>query len=231
MGPDLLYFLPVSNTVDRKYGHELPGLILFSIPAAIILWLLWRWWLRDAVIALLPTEEQQKWVANEQPFEWSSARAWVLIVIAVVIGVVSHIFLDGISHRDGWGVEHIGLLTQTSFRLANRDLAVYKLLQYFGSLVGLGILAAWYLWWSEHVHRDRTWKPQFSRTFRAAVIVAIAAVAAYASYRAAILYRPDERPEQLAAAIIASTQVAFIGLFVVGLLVKLRQGAFGTSSG
>jgi hypothetical protein len=183
------------------------------------------------VIALLPTEEQQKWVANQQPFEGSSARAWILMVIAVVIGVLSHIFLDGISHRDGWGVEHIGLLTQTSVRLANRDLAAYKLVQYFGSLVGLGILSAWYLWWSEHVRRDRTWKPQFSRTFRAGAIVAITAVAAYATYRAAALYGPGDRPAQMAAAIIACTQAAFVGLVVVGLLAKLRQGAFGTSGG
>jgi hypothetical protein len=35
----------------------------------------------------------------------------------------------------------------------------------------------------------------------------------------------------MAAAIIACTQAAFVGLVVVGLLAKLRQGAFGTSGG
>jgi hypothetical protein len=222
MAPDILYFLPVSKAVDRKYGHEFPGAILFSIPAAIVLFLLWRWVLRDAVIALLPTEEQQKWVTNHPAFAVRSARAWILMLVAIAIGVASHIFLDSFSHREGWGVEHVGFLTATSVRLANRDLAAYKLVQYFGSLVGLGVMALWYLWWSERVHRDRSWKPLFSRTVRAAVIAAILAIAAFATYRAALPYGPGERAAQMAAAIIAGTRAAFVGLLVFGILVKLR---------
>ena len=223
MAPDILYFLPVSRFVDRKYGHEFPGLITFSLPAAIILWLLWRYWLRDAVIALLPTEEQQKWTPNEQPFDARSPRAWLMMLVAVVIGIASHIFLDGFSHRDGWGTEHIGLLTQTSVRLVNRNVAAYKLIQYFGSLVGLGVLAAWYLWWSEHVPRDRTWKPQFSRTTRALVIGLTSLIAIWWSYRVARLYMPGERAQQMAGTIIAATRVVFVGLVAWGVVVRFKR--------
>jgi hypothetical protein len=220
MAPDILYFLPVSKAVDRRYGHVFPGLVTFSVPAAILLWLLWRYWLRDAVIALLPTEEQQKWKVNQQPFDPRSARAWLMVLVAVVIGIASHVFLDGFSHRDGWGTEHIGLLTETGVRVAHRDLAVYKVIQYFGSLVGLGILAGWYLWWSERVPRDRTWKPQFSRMTRALVIGLISLGALYWSYRVARLYQPGERAAQVAGTIIAGTRVVFVGLMLWGVVVR-----------
>jgi hypothetical protein len=223
MAPDILYFLPVARGVDRKYGHEFPGAILFSVPAAIILWLLWRWLLRDAVIALLPTEEQQKWVPNEQPFDSHSVGAWMLLFLALAIGIASHIMLDSFSHREGWGVEHVGFLTNTHLELAGRSLAAYKLVQYFGSLVGLGILAVWYLWWSEHVPRDRQWRPQFSRMIRASVILAIVAISAYVAYRVARLYGPGERALQMAGAIIAGTRAAFVGLVAFGVVVRLSK--------
>lgn len=216
MAPDILYFLPVSKTVDRKYGHDFPGFILFSLPAAIILWMLWRWILRDAVIALLPTEEQQKWVSYRQPFDRRSARAWILMFVAVAIGIASHILLDSFSHREGWGVEHIGFLTTTSVHLAHRDLAAFKLIQYFGSLAGLGVLGLWYLWWSEHVPRDREWKPQFSPMARIAVVLAILAASAYAAYAAVQPYGPGERALQMAGAIVTGTRVAFLGLLAFG---------------
>ena len=223
MAPDILYFLPVDPVVDRKYGHDYPGFIFFSVPAAIIMWLLWRWLLRDAVIALLPMEEQQKWVSYQQPFDARSVRAWLMVLIAVAIGIASHIFLDSFSHREGWGVEHIGFLTTTSVRLANRDLAAFKLVQYFGSLIGLAVLGVWYLWWSEHVPRDHDWKPRLSPLARVVVILAILGASAYATYIAARPYGPGERASQVAAAIIAGAQIAFVGMVVFGLIVKMTN--------
>ena len=223
MAPDILYFLPVARGVDRKYGHEFPGAVLFSVPAAIILFLLWRYLLRDAVIALLPTEEQQKWVPNQQPFEAQSVRAWVLVFVAVAIGIASHILLDSFSHLEGWGVEHVGFLTTTHVQLAGRRLAAYKLVQYFGSLVGLGVLAVWYLWWSEHVPRDRQWKPQCSRMVRAAVLVTLIVLGTFSAYWVARLYGPGERALQMAGAIIAGTRAAFVGLVAFGIFVRLSK--------
>jgi hypothetical protein len=223
MAPDILYFLPVNKVVDRKYGHEFPGVIFFSVPAAIILWMLWRWLLRDAVIALLPAEEQQKWVSYQQPFDARRARSWLMVLIAVAIGIASHIFLDSFSHRDGWGTEHIGFLTSTSVHLAHRDLAAFKLIQYFGSLIGLAVLGLWYLWWSEHVPRDREWQPQFTPIARIVLIIAILGAAAYAAYVAARPYGPGERAGQMAAAIIAGAQIAFLGMLVFGLVVKIKS--------
>jgi len=223
MAPDILYFLPVDKAVDRKYGHDFPGFIFFSVPAAIILWGLWRWLLRDAVIALLPAEEQQKWVSYEQPFDARSVRDWILVLVAVAIGIASHLFLDSFSHLEGWGVEHVGFLTSTHVQLAGRSLAAYKLVQYFGSLIGLGVLGLWYLWWSEHVPRDRDWKPQFTPIARIVVIFAILVVSAYATYVAARPYGPGERASQMAAAIIGGTQIAFLGMVVFGLVVRFKR--------
>jgi hypothetical protein len=55
------------------------------------------------------------------------------------------------------------------------------------------------------------------------VITAILAIAAFATYRAALPYGPGERAGQMAAAIIAGTQAAFVGLLVFGVVVKARS--------
>jgi hypothetical protein len=224
MAPDILYFvLPTPYTFDRKYGHEFPGVILFSIPAAIILWGLWRWLVRDAVVALLPVSEQQKFMADIPAFDRRRVKDWTFLFLAVAIGIASHLLLDSFSHRDGWGTEHIGFLAATRVHLVNRDLALYKLVQYFGSLVGMGVLALAYAWWSWRAPRDRTFQPLWKPWLRVMWVAAICAISAYFGYRIARLYRPDETGSLIAGAIIGATRAGFLTLLALAIVVKVQR--------
>lgn len=226
MAPDVPYFIGWRD--NYKIGHVWPGVVTVSIPAAIVLWLLWRWLLRDAVVALLPAFEQQKLQAGPVPFAWSSARAWLGLLAAVVIGVASHVVLDGVSHREGWGVEHIGFLSIVApVEIVNRQLAIYKLIQYLGSIIGMGILALVYLWWSRTARREETHRPVFAAAMRATWTVLMLAAGAWLAYRTMLLY-PRETAMQVGVGIVMMTKAVFVGLLAVGAVARaLKRGDRG----
>lgn len=223
MAPDFIYFLPLDTSVNYKYGHEWPGALTFSVPAAIIMWLLWKWVLRDGVVALLPPAEQQKLTAEDPWFEWRSVKAWVGIVIAAAIGVASHVALDSFSHKEGWGVEHVSFLTRVPVEIANRELAIYKLIQYFGSIIGMGVLAIAYWFWSSEAKRDGSYRPALPRSLREALWIVMTAIAMFVSYRYTL--PTSGLASKVGEAIIGATQTMFLGVLLTGLLVKMTRNS------
>jgi hypothetical protein len=221
MAPDFLYFLPLDNSVNYKYGHEWPGVVTFSVPAAIVMWLLWKLVLRDGVVALLPNSEQQKLMLDDSSFAWNSIKSWLVIVIATVIGVLSHVALDSFSHKEGWGVEHVSFLTTVPVEIANRELAVYKLVQYFGSIIGMGILLIAYWFWSSTAKRDVLYRPVLPRSLREAVWIAMTFIAMVVGYRYTL--PASGLASKVGEAIIGATQVIFLGVLVIGVAVKMAR--------
>jgi H+/gluconate symporter-like permease len=175
------------------------------------------------VVALLPKSEQQKLMFDDPRFEWSSVRAWLGIVLGTAIGVVSHVALDSFSHKEGWGVEHVSFLTAVPVEVANRQLAVYKLIQYFGSIIGMGILAIAYWFWSSEAKRDATYRPMLPRSLREASLIVITMVAMFVGYKATL--HDSGVAEKVGAAIVGATQAMFLGVFVIGVAVRMARAS------
>jgi H+/gluconate symporter-like permease len=225
MAPDFLYFLPVSSSVNLKYGHEWPGVLTFSIPAAVAMWLLWKWVLRDGLVALLPKREQQKLMFDDPKFDWRSVRAWLGIALAAAIGALSHVALDSFSHKEGWGVEHVSFLTRVPVDLPHHELAIYKMIQYFGSIIGMGILAIAYWFWSSGATRDLTFRPVLPRSLREAAWIVMTMLVAIVAYRDTLA--ESGLAPKLGEAIIGATQAMFLGILVIGVAVRMARGSSG----
>ena len=221
MAPDFLYFIPTPAGVSAKYGHAFPGVLTFSIPAGIMMWLLWKALLRDAVVALLPKKEQQKLMGDDPPFAWKSLRAWLAIVLAVAIGVASHVALDSFSHRNGWGVEHVSFLTAVPVRMSSREFTVYKLIQYFGSIIGMGVLLIAYAFWSLRAKGDASFRPAFPAWARLILVLGIGTLAIYVGYRDAI--GEGGLASRVGSAIIGGTSVSFLAMLGVGMVAKIQM--------
>lgn len=153
MAPDLPLFV---RAYPEDYGmtHSfawLPATVL----TALGLLLLWRCILRPATRELTPT-----WLASRLPGEWDAGAAsglrgtfarrgeqapsWagtLLLVVALVVGVASHIVWDSFTHEGRWGMTALDLAVQWG------PLPAYKWLQYGSSVVGLVILAVWAALW------------------------------------------------------------------------------------
>jgi hypothetical protein len=111
MAPDLPLFFPWA----ASYGvtHGFPGLLVVSLPLALVLYAIWRLVIRPAASALLLPEA----LRARMPWAWDRigrpdrrVRSAVLIVVAALIGVVTHVFWDLFTHPDRLGSEWFPVL-------------------------------------------------------------------------------------------------------------------------
>lgn len=159
MTPDLPLFVRIPGLDAYGYTHDVGWLVL-TVVIAFALLVLWRCVLRPAVRELSPS-----WLASRLPGEWDAdARAaWretlplgrpgaagriALLVVALAIGVLSHIVWDLFTHEGRWGGEMLPILEQPWGPLDG-----VKWLQHGSSVIGLVFLAiAGAVWFSR---RDR----------------------------------------------------------------------------
>lgn len=155
MAPDVPLFFPVGVTYEQTHGF--PSLLLFSGPVAVLLYLVWRVLLRPAARALLPAS-----IGARLPTSWDShgpvpgdgsdpgtgsgaglARTAPWALLALVLGVVTHVLWDAFTHPDRFGSTVIPALAQQWGPLVGTQWAQY--VSSLGGLVVLGIAAVRYL--------------------------------------------------------------------------------------
>lgn len=155
MAPDVPLFFPVGVTYEQTHGF--PSLLLFSVPVAVLLYLVWRLLLRPAARALLPTS-----IGSRLPTSWDShgpvpgdgsdpgtgsgaglARTAPWALLALVLGVVTHVLWDAFTHPDRFGSTLVPALAERWGPLVGTQWAQYA--SSLGGLVVLAIAAARYL--------------------------------------------------------------------------------------
>src|SRR5437762_1241430 len=109
MAPDFPYFLNVAK--HSHYGHTLPGIFCFCVPAGLVaLWLFHRV-LKLPLLSLLPTAHQARLCAAATAFRFGPARNFALILLGLLIGTLTHVAWDSVTHEHGWTVRHLPILT------------------------------------------------------------------------------------------------------------------------
>lgn len=106
--PDLEYLIRAQP--HRDWGHSLPGLFSFCLPAGLMLtWLAVRVVLKPLCLHLPacgPLDLPQYWRVEEgsrRPGYWMAAAAGVLV------GAASHLAWDSFTHHEGWMLHVLGL--------------------------------------------------------------------------------------------------------------------------
>lgn len=139
MAPDLPLFFP--GIVPYAVTHGFPGLLVVSLPLALLLYAIWRVAIRPAASALLLPEA----LRARMPWAWDRlsrperpVRFVMLVVLAALVGVATHVFWDLFTHPGRLGsewfpvlAEHWGGIVGTSW------------LQWGSSVLGLAGLAVW----------------------------------------------------------------------------------------
>ncbi len=145
MVPDFEYMLRLSAQSD--ISHTLRGLFLFCIPAGVVaLWIFHRI-LKLPLFALLPGKIQSRLDPLVDGFPFAPIARFSLIVAGIVLGAVTHLFWDSITHPDGWMVMHIPLLQRPALATQFGSPHVFRILQHASTLFGLGALLAAYSKW------------------------------------------------------------------------------------
>lgn len=139
MVPDLPLFLPWVPSYWATHGF--PSLLWTSLPLALVFYAAWRLALRPGISGLLPSEALRARV----PWAWDRVSrperplvTGLLVVIAALIGVVSHVVWDLFTHRGRLGPAWIPVLAQ-----AWGPFEGTTWLQYGSSVLGLAGLGVW----------------------------------------------------------------------------------------
>lgn len=130
LAPDLGYFFG-RFALDR-FSHQLLGSFLFCLPVGILclvfLYALRSYAVRKVFKATPPPILQLAWSPLGSP--------WV-VVISLLAGAWTHLFLDSFTHQSGWLAERLPWLQLPLGSVAGRMVRVYSVLWYACSFVGV----------------------------------------------------------------------------------------------
>ena len=205
MSPDFEYLLRLA--VYSRIGHTTVGLIVFAIPLAFIVWLLFSRIVRPALVELLPPGLAR---AMRPP-----VQSLALGLAAVAIGAISHVAWDGITHRRGWTPAILPVLLTEVLP----GLRLYRLLQHLSSGIGAIAIVIWVSRWIRRQPPEaRRFAPgQFRQS--STVVATVLAVAALSGVVNAAVRQPIENVGDWLALFVVGGMAAFvISLLVLGLV-------------
>ncbi len=131
ISPDFEYFLQLRAI--ENLGHHWYGIIPFDIPVALLLAFVFHAFVKKVFIPHLP-QVFQTGLGRIYHYSWTEAfwqRPFHMILCAL-LGVVSHLLMDGFTHHDGFMLSYLPGLAQPMLL----GMPVYMFLQIFLSLLG-----------------------------------------------------------------------------------------------
>lgn len=141
MAPDFIYFH--WGFEPRDLTHTLPALFWYCLPTGLLAYVVWHWILKRPLLALAPVAVERRLrrvVAAPVPM---NIAHWIAVSISIVVGGATHLFWDGFTHAQDFGVRAFPVLASEPVAFGGYRIALYKLLQHGSSVVGLLIILAW----------------------------------------------------------------------------------------
>lgn len=145
IAPDIGYFLTLSSR--HRDSHSFVGLFVICVPAGLLMLLLFHKLLKQPLLALLPVSHQLRLYPYAQDFRFRPASRFVLILVSILIGSVTHILWDSFTHDSGWVVSQLPELSAPILEIHGAMIPAYKLLQHGSTLLGLIVLTVAYIFW------------------------------------------------------------------------------------
>jgi hypothetical protein len=162
MAPDIPYFVEFS--ANNQYGHTLLGSVVQSLPQGLAAWLLFRFVMAEPLLALLPTSHRERLASAFRPPRLT-IPAFLLVLLSLYVGILTHIVWDSFTHQHGYMVERLPVLSLPVF--PGSPMKVYKALQFGCGILGLVLLGVVYIRWHHQATPSpytlpANWKPIFA---------------------------------------------------------------------
>lgn len=146
MAPDFPYI--VGNPDYRGIGHRFPGLLEFTLPAALIALWMFHNVIKRPVAGLLPAGMQERLRDQMGAFPFGGFRRFAAILASIVMGVATHLIWDSFTHDNTWVLHHVRWLRGWVYVPFVGYMPIHSALQYGSSIAGLLALAIWvWLWY------------------------------------------------------------------------------------
>jgi hypothetical protein len=135
LAPDLIYFL-MMTTAYRGISHSWTGLFVFCLPAGIAFSFIFHRLFKYDFIANLPGpfDRVLSGLMNSR-FRPAGYRAWMIMIISILIGAMSHFFLDSMTHQQGEIAKRVPFLLERTHVLGI-SISNCRILQHSFTILG-----------------------------------------------------------------------------------------------
>lgn len=225
VAPDLVYFVRLAPR--GHFGHTLPGLFLFCIPAGLaLLWVFDRL-LKRPLAELAPASAQRRLndPLRRSPFD----RPLAFVAVAVLLGATTHVLWDAFTHAGGWGVALVPALRRTVSLGSLGAFPAYKLAQHGSTVFGLSALTtAAAMWWRQASQSDV--HPRLSareRVLRLGLLVSVALVVGTTYAGAVAAGAASPLPVFVGRFVVSVTSAAFVAVTAYSFWSRTRSAPAG----
>jgi hypothetical protein len=145
LAPDFHYFLDLGP--PSRFTHSIPGAFVFCLPVSLMLLWIFQRLMKLPLLSLAPEAHRQRLCQVAEPFRWGPAPKFALILVALLVGIFSHLAWDAFTHDRGFAVRNFPDLRAHALEDFGSQRPLYNVLQHASSLLGMTILAFWYWRW------------------------------------------------------------------------------------
>ena len=134
MSPDFEYFFRMK--MQSEISHSFLGILLIDFPFGFLVMCVFHGIIKNSLIDHLPSffKARLQLLKNSNWFTYLKDNVLV-VCVSFIIGALSHLFLDSMTHWDGYIVQRVAFLNVPFL-----NIPIYKLMQHLSSIVGLAII-------------------------------------------------------------------------------------------
>jgi hypothetical protein len=224
MTPDFGFYFG-SFAIARK-AHTLWGLLTICLPSGLALLAVIRV-LHRPIAGLLPFPHRQRLLALAPLRSLRSPSAFLWASISLLIGGLTHVAWDALTHESGYFVLRWPLLRETPRFLGKQGFEPYEVLQDLSSIVGAAIVILAYRQWIRGRDSSREAQGRGDDRWRyrllAAIAVAAIALAAPFAYAVAGAVHGRTNPVLFAVRLFIYGTTAFFALLGVASVAVARR--------
>ena len=145
MAPDFPYV--IGNDMYRGFGHRFPGILWFTIPAALIALWMFHNVIKRPIVGMMPVGMQIRLQSELRPFPFDGVKRFIAILVSVSLGIATHVVWDSLTHSHTWAYYHLRWLREWVRVPFVGVMPVAAAMQYGSSVLGILALALWVLLW------------------------------------------------------------------------------------
>lgn len=142
MTPDFEYFIRMRDV--SLYSHTWEGLVWFDIPLGFVLVIVYEFFVKDKLIARLPTTMNRRLSCFRGYRVHYTAGYLIAILVSVALGAATHIVWDGFTHPKGIFIDRLPYLKHI-VRVHGYHLYIFTIAQHASSAAGALIIWISYL--------------------------------------------------------------------------------------
>jgi hypothetical protein len=221
MAPDFEYFLHFAP--EGGFGHTLAGVFLLDLPAAFVTLWLFHAYAKEPLYTWLPEGVRRRIQPGPAALPVRNVAQLGLVLLAILIGIATHILWDSFTHQNFWPYRHWQFLHRTVELPVYGSMEYLRVIQHGSTVLGAAVLLLWFWWWFRRTAPIEPEAATCPRNHHRAALVVICIVALIAAVLRVLdlpeFGNPDDNPgrkELLARAVITAIDIFWLGVLAYG---------------